>query len=253
MSVSQSDFRAALLDPARAAPAGLTDPQGRPAGSRFDVYRNNVAVSLAQALEQAFPAVRKLVGDEFFKAMAGVYLRRHQPETPLLMLYGASFPRFIARFEPARSLPYLADVARLEQAIRESYHEADAPACAPEALQALPGGNLMAARLSLVPAVRLVRSRWPVFDIWSYNIRATAPPASPAPQDILITRPEFDPEPVLLPPGGFEFVTALARSGTFGTALAAAQAEAPGFDLAGVLSLMIRFNVIAEITSGRNE
>ena len=56
MNVDQDAFRAALLDPSLVAPEGLTDGQGRPAGRRFDVYRNNVSVALADALETAFPA-----------------------------------------------------------------------------------------------------------------------------------------------------------------------------------------------------
>ena len=40
----QTAFTTALLDHAIPAPAGLTNPFGGPAGKRFDVYRNNVAV-----------------------------------------------------------------------------------------------------------------------------------------------------------------------------------------------------------------
>ena len=50
----QSAFAAALMDPTQPAPEGLRDPFGGPAGKRFDVYRNNVAVSLTEALETGF-------------------------------------------------------------------------------------------------------------------------------------------------------------------------------------------------------
>ena len=67
MTVSQTTFQAAMLDPAAPVPTGLVNPDGAAASKRFDVYRNNVAVSLSDALEAAFPVVRKLVGDEFFR------------------------------------------------------------------------------------------------------------------------------------------------------------------------------------------
>lgn len=112
----QSAFHAALMDAARPVPEGLRDPAGRPAGKRFDVYRNNVAVSLTRALETGFPVLRKLVGAEFFSAMAGVYLRTHPPTSPLLQQYGQDMPGFLRGFPPAKSLPYLPDIARLELA-----------------------------------------------------------------------------------------------------------------------------------------
>jgi hypothetical protein len=79
MTVRQTTFRQGLLDPTMPAPEGLINPDGAQATKRYDVYRNNVAVSLSDALESAFPVIRKLVGDQFFRAMAGVYLRKHPP------------------------------------------------------------------------------------------------------------------------------------------------------------------------------
>ena len=110
--MSQAEFRAALLDPARLAPPGLTAPDGRPAGRRFDVYRNNVTVSLTEALRQAFPALRKLVGEDFFAAMAREHLRAHPPASPVLMFYGGAMPAFLETFPPVAHLPYLAAEAR---------------------------------------------------------------------------------------------------------------------------------------------
>jgi hypothetical protein len=69
--MTEAVFRAALFDPAAPVPAGLTGPDGRPAGARFDVYRNNVVAGLTAALETGFPTVRALVGEVFFAAMAG--------------------------------------------------------------------------------------------------------------------------------------------------------------------------------------
>ena len=244
--MNQSDFRAALLDPARPAPAGLTDPQGRPAGRRFDVYRNNVTVSLTEALRQAFPAVRKLVGEEFFTAMARDFLRAHPPTSPLLMFYGDAMPGFLETFPPVAHLGYLPDIARLELALRQAYHAADADAVAPEALQALSPDALVAARLRLAPSVRLLRSRWPVHAIWSANMRGTPAPKLAEAEDVLVTRPDYDPEPMRLPPGAAPFVAALMAGETVGAALDAAGA----FDLTATLGLLIGARAIAAVQPG---
>ncbi|WP_095590178.1 DNA-binding domain-containing protein [Actibacterium ureilyticum] len=247
MSVGQTDFRTAILDARVAAPAGLVDPEGRPAGKRFDVYRNNVAVSLTEALKTAFPVIRKLLGDENFAGIAGLFLRQHPPTSPLLMFYGAEFPDFLAGFEPVRHLGYLADVARLELALRHSYHAADATPVAPQAFQDMTPQALMAARLRLAPAVQLLRSHWPIHAIWQFNQPQGGPKPEMRPESILITRPDYDPVPHLLPAGGGALVAALGDGQPLGNAVATATTKAPDFDLAATLGLLIGGGAITEI------
>jgi hypothetical protein len=247
--MSQSDFRAALLNPDLPVPPGLTDPAGRPAGRRFDVYRNNVTVGLIEALAQSFPAVRKLVGAEFFAALARAHLRAHPPATPLMMFFGEAMPAFLERFPPVRHLGYLPDVARLELALRQSYHAADATPVAPDRLQAIAPEALMTARLAFAPAVRLLRSAWPVHAIWMANMRGTAPPAAVTPQDVLIVRPAFDAEPLLLPEGGAAFLAALMA----GVRLGAACESAGAFDLTATLGLLLAGGAITELHLGESQ
>lgn len=236
----QSDFTAALLDPALAVPAGLVNPDGTPATRRFDVYRNNVASGLTRALEAGFPAVRKLVGEAFFAAMAGVFLRAHPPQSRVLMLYGDGFAGFLEGFPPVAHLGYLPDVARLEQAIRESYHAADHAAVT---LAGMTPEVLLQRRLRLAPSARLIRSRWPVHAVWAANM-AGGPAPVPQAEDVLVLRRGFDPVPHLLPPGGGDFVAALAKGLTLGAAM---DAGGEGFDAGAVLGLLLSENGIAEV------
>ena len=235
----QSAFAAALLDPEAAVPTGIVDPLGRPAPKRFSVYRNNVASSLTRALEASFPTVRKLVGDEFFGAMAVVFLRAHPPRSRMLMLYGDEFPGFLAGFPPVTQLGYLPDVARVDQAMRESYHAADSAALPEAAFQRLLGGDVAGLRLRLAPSLRLVRSRWPVVSIWAANAEG-GPAPTPGPEDALILRAEFDPRPHRLAPGGAVFVQGLLDGLALGESLerASKSADQP-VDLTTVLSLLV--------------
>ena len=83
---------------------------------RFGVYRNNVASALTNSLRVRYPVVEQLVGGEFFGMMARGYVDEHKPRSAMLISYGAEFPEFITGFEAASSVPYLADVAKLESA-----------------------------------------------------------------------------------------------------------------------------------------
>ncbi|WP_284164029.1 DNA-binding domain-containing protein [Frigidibacter sp. SD6-1] len=241
--MSQSAFRAAILDPHLPVPPGITDPEGRVDARRFGVYRNNVTVSLTEALRQSFPTILKLVGEEFFAAMAREHLRAHPPASPLMMFYGEAMPAFLESFPPVAHLGYLPDVARLELALRRAYHAADAAPVAPEVLQALPPDRLMASRLTFAPAVRLLRSRWPVHAIWSANMRGTPAPAKAEAQDVLIVRPEYDPEPMLLPAGAGDFIAALLQGEPFGAALE----KAGTFDLTAAFGILLAGGAITAI------
>ena len=247
MSVSQTDFIQALLDPNVTTPPGLQDPQGRPAGRRFSVYRNNVAVSLTEALETAFPVIRKLVGEEFFRAAAGVYLRQHPPSSPLMMYYGDDFPAFLETFPPARSLAYLADVARLELALRRAYHAADVPPMAAASLGAHDQQALATATIGIAPSLQILLSDWPIHAIWKANTESDAPKPMMRPESVLVTRPGYDPVVTLITRPEAGFIKGLSEGKTILQAIAAAS-EMP--DLARVLGLLMSGNAITEIKIG---
>ncbi|WP_342071588.1 DNA-binding domain-containing protein [Yoonia algicola] len=244
MSVTHAAFKVAMLDPAGQVPTGIVNPDGKTASKRFDVYRNNVAVGLSDALEAAFPVVRKLVGDEFFRAMAGVYLRKHPPKTPLMMFYGDAMPRFLSRFTPTQSIGYLPDIARVELAMRHAYHAADATPIAAEALSALAPDALMGVRLRIAPATQTVTSDYPVHAIYRANTQADAPKPMMKPEAVLIARAGFDPTLQLINAAAAACIDALKAGQTLGQTIAAADDT---LDLGAVLGLLLAQGAVTEI------
>lgn len=244
MTVSQADFTASMLDPNAAVPDGLKNPDGAQASKRFNVYRNNVAVSLSDALETAFPVVRKLVGDQFFRAMAGVYLRKHPPRSPLMMFYGDAMPQFLGRFEPAKSVPYLPDIAAVELALRHAYHAADATPVDGQALAALSPDDLMSTRLKLAPATLTVTSDFPICAIYKVNTTVDAPKPVMQPEAVLITRAQFDPEIHLINAAAAGFVAALQDGQPLGQAMSMA---GDTLDLGAILWLLLAQGAVTEI------
>ena len=248
MADYQHVFAEALLDPARPVPPGLVRPDGRPAGRRFDIYRNNVVVALVEALGEAFPVVRAIVGEEFFEAMAGVHVRAHPPSSPRMMFYGERFAPFLESFPPAAGLPYLPDVARLEYARRLACHAADEPAADPSALAGLDPAALMEARLSLQAACHVLRSAHPVHAIWRYNATDDKAPVRPAAEDVLVSRPDEEVFVQLLPPGGAAFLLALRAGEPLGRAAERAAADAPAFDLGASLASVFSARIVSAIS-----
>lgn len=93
--------------------------------TRFNVYRNNVTVSLVDTLSEIFPVTQAAVGDAFFRDMAKRYLREQLPRSPVLSEYGESFADFVRQFEPASSLPFLSDLTSLEYTLLRMTHDED--------------------------------------------------------------------------------------------------------------------------------
>ena len=237
--VGSGEFSQAIWDPEAETPSGLTGPDGLTAPKRFSVYRNNVIVSLSEALEQTFPAIRNLLGEDYFKALARAFVVRHPPTSPVLLWYGAEFAGFIEAFPPLEAYPYLADVARVEWAWLQSYHAADAALMDPAALGSVDPEALGTVRFETHPATDLVVSRWPVWDLMRAN--RFEPDAEidvdlEASQSVLITRPDYDVNLLLLRPGGDVFLNALLSGAMLGEAAASAQAQVEEFSLSDCLS-----------------
>ncbi len=248
MTNDQSIFRAALMDAGTRTPPGLSDGRGRPAGRRFDVYRNNVASSLTDALEVGFPAIARLIGQRNFRAVMGVFLRQHPPDKPMIAQYGGALPGFLEDFAPLAHLGYLADVARLEQALRDSYHAADCKPIDPADLQRTPPDAFPTARITLAPALRIIRSPWPVHAIWTYATHEGAPQPTGTAQDVFVTRPAFDPQMAVPGPGGAAFVQALAERYPIGAAHDIALKDAPHFDLSETLKILLSSGAIHRLS-----
>lgn len=239
MSPLQGRFAAALLDPGCATP-----PEIGPTGRRFAVYRNNVRVSLTDGLVARFPLCHALVGDAFFRAMAGRFIALCPPRSPVLATWGDALPAFLELFPPVSALPYLADCARLEILRTETYHAADAVPLEAAALAALPAEAWNTVHLSLHPSVRLLASPSPVASIW--RMHAAGLDASGItwdPEEVLVSRSGEVVEVTQLPPGGVAFLSALYDL-PVGAAAHRVGITRPDFNLTACLRAAVRQRIL---------
>lgn len=241
-SLTQTEFAEAVIDRQRPVPAGLAAWNGPRPARRFGVYRNNVLLGLTEALKSRFPAAVAIVGDEFFTAMAGEYVRLEPPRSPLLLTYGDTLADFVAHFGPAASLPYLPDVLRLEAARSRAYHAADATPLAAEALSAVAQDRLPHLTFRTHPSLSVLRSGHPVVTIWAMN--AGELPVGPIGdwhgEDVLVVRPAMSVHVHRLGPGGATFIESLATGLSLGAAVEAALAADGRFDLTANLAGALR-------------
>ncbi|NMG73238.1 DNA-binding domain-containing protein [Aromatoleum diolicum] len=251
---AQARFTDALLDPALPCPEGLMTWNGSDLALRFAVYRNNVVVSLVDALADTFPVTRELVGDEFFRAMAQVFVRTYPPRSRVLAGFGRDFPDFVETFPPAAPLPYLADVARLEMLRVQAYHAADVPPLVPAAIAGMLAEprQLPALRIGCHPSAAILRSSHAVFSLWAaHQGRVCLSAVNPAlPETVLVVRVGLDVQTIQLRPAVGLFIAHMMRGTNLATAVDAASADDSGFDLGEALAMLLRWQLITALHTG---
>jgi hypothetical protein len=247
----QRTFANALLAPDQTCPEGLFSSNGADPASRFAVYRNNVHSSLINALAAAYPVTLQLVGDEFFRAMAGLYVQASPPASPLISEYGSTFADFIQGFEPAASVPYLADVARLERLRVCAYHAADTPPLEPQAvIDALQDqANAGQLRLQLHPSLATLNSDYAVVNVWAaHQTKGALATLNPWPtQRALVLRHGLEVKVLSLDSGAFAFIDSLNQGAELEMAVTHSLEASVEFDLNHCLSLLIRHNAITHL------
>ena len=246
----QDGFAQALLapDPAAAGLAPEIAALARQPG--FAVYRNTVMKGCIDALHANYPAVARLVGDEWFRAAAAIFVRGHLPTQATLMYYGEAFAEFLARFEPAAELPYLPGVARLDRCWTESHAAPDESALAPTALAGLAPEVLAATVLHPHAAARWT---WfadqPIYNIWQRNREVPNVKADDESDDeseidwrgegALLARPRGVVRWVQLDAAGCAFLDACAAGLQLTEAAAAALAAHEDADLAQLMKTLL--------------
>lgn len=246
----EATFARALLDGRRPIPAGLRAYTGQTPELRFGVYRNNVIVSLVNALRTQFPAVEKITGEEFFAGCARAYIAQHPPRSKVLVKYGEGLGDFLAGFAPAAELPYLADVARIEAARTRAYHAADADPLETQTLTQIEPDRLSGTVFSLHPSLEIVHSNWPAVTIWAMNSGELelGPVDMDMAEDAMILRPCDIVNVHRLPPGGTELLIALRQGLCLGEAVNAALTACPAFNADANLSIMVASGVLTGIS-----
>lgn len=245
-----SDWQAELLE--RIADPSLsaeTAPALNPAG--LAVYRNNYRVGLIDTLAFIYPVCRQLVGGDFFTGLARVFIGGHPSLSGNLHLYGAAFGDFVAGFEHARELPYLADVARLEWRVHRAYYAADAAPADSAALAAFPQQRWGELKLRPLPDVAALLSPWPAASIWLAHQRQPVElnvDLHSQPEAMLIYRLQGRVQVEIVGAGLAALLQAIRDGATLEAAVEQALAAEAGFDLQAGLLRLFQQRLIQDVT-----
>jgi hypothetical protein len=219
---------------------------------RLGIYRGNATASAHKALEAAYPVIAKIVGTEFFSGLAGQYRSRFPSSDGDLNEYGEYFAGFLADFAPARDLPYLPDVARLEWQVHRAHYAADVAPLDPARLACIQPENQLQLCPQLHPACAVLHSTYPLARLWQVHqdtfIGEFEVDFSRGSGYVLVLRRRFKVEVALISDAEAAFLATARAGATLVTALSAAQSRDALFDLGRSLAMWVESSVIVDLS-----
>ena len=251
LAALQAQFGAGL--DARVAQAGALElffGEAEQLRQRLGVYRGNVKASAAKAMAAAYPVIEKIVGAEFFSGLASEYQSRFPSVDGDLNQYGGAFAAFLAEFTPAKEIPYLADVARLEWQVHRAHYAADPGLFDPARLASVPPEHQLQLHPRLHPACHVLQSAYPIARIWQVHRDTFSGKFevdfSGGPTNVLVYRPRFRVEVAQISDAEAAFLGTALEAQTLEAALTAAQLRDASFDLGRSLLGWVELSVIVD-------
>ncbi|MFT5718220.1 MAG: hypothetical protein ACI9T7_002425 [Oleiphilaceae bacterium] len=174
----QEAFYDGIFDPnsnnIEQASAYILDTEQILEADRLSIYRGSILGGITTALTNIYPVCVKLVGEKYFIHMVAGYLKNYPSNSPDIGNYGEYLPAYIADFEPAKELIYLADVAQLEWLWHRAFNAGNDQAASQNIrplteLQNLQEHELPSIKFCPVSSANLLSSPYPIHRIWQVN------------------------------------------------------------------------------------
>jgi hypothetical protein len=243
----------ALLGAERASLPKLIASPRAGAELRFGVYANTVQGNFRDALQSTYPAIRRLVGEDYFRQTAREFQRRHPSRSGDLLHCGQGFPNFLAQLHPDDGFTYLADVARLEWLIQESLLAAEHAPLDLASLARVPPAAYDDLRFELHPTLRLFESRYPALAIWEVNVGSDAEPPKidlrSGADQVAIARHSLQLQFHRLSAGEHCFLQAFARGECLSAAVDCGVEGDAAFDASAALQRFVAAEAVVAFTS----
>lgn len=129
---------------------------------RVGVYHGMYLLRMRDALAGDYPGLEHFLGDGGFLHLVRDYVQAHPSRSHTLNRLGDHLPQFIAGVPGLPRREFCAELARLELAVTEAFDAPEVRPLGPDEIAAVPPDAWERARLTPIPAFRLVAFRYPV-------------------------------------------------------------------------------------------
>ena len=172
----QQGLQRHLLRDESAIIGDIIDAPPLPAAARLGIYRNAYQARLIEALDDTYPVLHKLLGDDMFAALGEAFIAQHPSMHRSIRWYGAELAQFLAENAPYQEQPVLSEVALLEWTLSEVFDAADCAVIERSALAEIPADDWGDLQFEFHPSLRRLDLLWNAVPVWQAMSRDETPP-----------------------------------------------------------------------------
>jgi hypothetical protein len=172
----QRELQCHLLGADSAIVDAIVDAPPLPAAERLDIYRNAYRVRLIDALDDTYPVLHALLGDEVFVALGEEFIAAHPSVHRSIRWYGRELAEFLSQRSPYAEQPLLAELALLEWTLAEVFDAADAESKPRAAFSAIDASAWSELQFEFHPSLRRLHLHWNTAAVWQAMSHQEAPP-----------------------------------------------------------------------------
>jgi hypothetical protein len=178
----ENDFKDCMLGNTLDMRGQIVGNERATAGERIHVYVEGYRLRLLEVLQENFPGLHGLLGDEQFDALGRAYIDAHPSTHPSVRWFSQHLADFLRGTEAYSAHPHLAEMAAFEWAQGRAFDAADAEPLGLQALATVPQESWGQVKFGLHPSLQRLELCWNVSKIWQ-ALDAEAIPPEPEPSD----------------------------------------------------------------------
>jgi hypothetical protein len=172
----QQELQCHLLGEGSAIAEAIVDAPPLAIDERLGIYRDAYRVRLIEALDDTYPVLHALLGDEVFTALGEEFVAAHPSVHRSIRWYGRELAEFLGQRPPYAEQPILAELALLEWTLSEVFDAADAPPKPRSAFSAIDAAAWSELRFEFHPSLRRLHFLWNSAAVWQAMSRQETPP-----------------------------------------------------------------------------
>jgi hypothetical protein len=173
----QREMQRGILGEESLIEAHIADTPPLSKAARLGIYRHAYVARLIEALQNYYPVLYQILGDEDFEAFGAAFVRAHPSVHRSIRWYGREVADFLRVEPPFAGQPILAEIARFEWNLAKAFDSADLAVLGRAALASVEPTKWADLTFRFHPAVQRLAFEWNTVAVWKALSAEESPPA----------------------------------------------------------------------------